>query len=177
MSNDSINNDFQISQQRKFSDDSNDYIKEANEVWRELGRQLILVGSVLISISAFAVNANDLSKNLNICDKYLLIFSWILIGLSMIFGIIQFITDYCYFRKWADVKYKIAEDIHKDPSITTRRPNGTTKLDELTYERQKDIGAESSTIYTWIQLSFIILGVILLVVIMGRVLFYTNIQV
>lgn len=153
-------------QQRKFEDYAESYRKETNEVFRELVRQLILVATVFLSFSAFIFYSKDLIVKFTISDKHFLIFSWFLIGVSIIFGIIQFIIDYYYFKRWTNAKLVIIDAI-------CNREADVENLSKISNKAQKDIPSESSTVFVWLQIVSLIIGVISLVVIMSKSLFFS----
>jgi len=156
--------DYLKEQQRKFEDYAERYRQETNEVFRELGRQLILVATVFLSISAFVFNAPDLILKFSCGSRIILILSWILLGLSIIFGIIQFFVDYNYFRKWTQAKFEVVEKIISG----TATENNLNKVAE---EVQKDIPNESSTIFVWLQVFSLVISIILLIITMISLLF------
>jgi hypothetical protein len=151
-------------QQKKFEEFAENYRKETNEVFRELVRQLILVATVFLSISAFVFYIKDLIIKFSIFDKHCLMISWTLIGLSIIFGIIQIIIDYYFFRRWSNAKFYVADRLYiehpKDEDI-----------DKIAYDEQKGIPNSSTTLFVWLQVFFLIIGIILLVFIMSKSLF------
>ena len=159
-------NDYLKEQQRKFEDYAEKHRTETNEVFRELVRQLILVATVFLSVSAFVFYVKDLIVKFSIFDKHCLMSSWILIGLSIIFGIIQIIIDYYFFQRWTNVKFKVVDRIYlehpKDEDV-----------DKIAYSEQKDIPNSSTTLFIWFQIFSLVAGIILLIVIMSKSLFFT----
>lgn len=152
-------------QQRKFEDYAESYRRETNEVFRELVRQLIFTATVFLSISAFVFYIKDLIIKLNNIDKHLLMFSWILIGLSIVFGIIQFFIDYYFFRRWARAKFSVVE------SICSGEAN-ERNLPQIAIKNQKDIPGDSSTYFVWLQVISLIIGITLFLVIISKLLFF-----
>ncbi|MEO0076005.1 MAG: hypothetical protein ABIK31_07920 [candidate division WOR-3 bacterium] len=161
-------------QQRKFEDYAEGYRKETNEVFRELVRQLILVATVFLSFSAFIFYSKDLISKFSISDKHLLIISWIFIGVSIIFGIVQFFIDYYYFKQWTRAKLKIVDAICKSATNNENIPEIINNLPKIAEDAQKDIPTESSSeVFVWLQTISLIIGVILLVITMIKALFFT----
>ena len=85
--------------------------KEANEAVKELNKHLILFATAILSFSLFIFQNEKIVKNIIITDKYILIIIWILLGLSIPFGIAQFYTDYNFFKKWNKTYKSIILDI------------------------------------------------------------------
>src|SRR5437762_4281044 len=156
--------DYLINQQRKFEDSAENYRKEGNEVFRELVRQLILVATVFLSISAFTLNSEKIVMKLYVFEKYSLVFAWITFGLSIVSGIGQFFVDYKYFGKWITAKSSIVENLYHG-KISEK------DLPKLIQEKQKDIPSESSTCFVYLQSFFLVFGVISLIFTMVKILF------
>lgn len=148
---------------RKFEDIADVYRRETNEIFRDLVQQLILVGTVFLTVSAFVFNIKNISTALTNGDKIALSIAWILIAISLLFGIIQFIVDYYYFRRWTMAKSSIVGGLYSG------------EIDEKNIKaevvnRQK-ISDESCTAAVWLQISTLGIGIILLVIVMIILLF------
>lgn len=59
--------------------------QNGNETFRELNIQLIFIAAVIISFSLLIFLNGNITNQLNVCEKYLLISIWILLGLSVLF--------------------------------------------------------------------------------------------
>jgi len=157
--------DYLKEQQRKFEDYAEKYRKETNEVFRELVRQLILVATAFLSISPFVFKIEGLTAKFGCVSKLILTSSWILLGCSIIFGIIQIFIDYNYFRKWTKAKFTIVE------KIVSGEANNEDNLNKIAKEAQRDIPSESSTIFVWLQVLSLSISITLLIIIMIVLLF------
>jgi hypothetical protein len=159
-----MSNDYLRSQQGKFEGYAESYRKEANEVFRELVQQLILVGTVLLSVSVFIFNIQDLSSRLSRFYGLILLFSWIFIAASLVFGITQYIVDYLFFYKWVNAKSKIVEDIY----------NGDideNNIGERVEDAQRGIANTSPVWPVLLQMFTFCTGLVLLAIVMGHLLF------
>jgi len=146
-------------QQRKFEDYSEDYRKEANEVFRELNRQLILFATAVLSISLFVFRDVSFFEKISNLDRHLLAMIWILLGVSILAGIIQFFIDYFFFKKWTKAKFSIVEGI-----ATGEIDEGNIRSKVL--EKQQNISPESSTIAIWVESIFLVVALILIILLM-----------
>lgn len=151
-------------QQRKFEDYAETYRRETNEIFRELVKQLILVATVFLSISSFVFTKADIFLKSTTFDKHLLTFTWILLGASLVFGIIQFFIDYFYFREWTESKFSVVESI---VAGETTEEN----LHKIVLKNQKGIPSESSTIFVYLQSASLVSAVLLLIILMIKTLF------
>ncbi len=156
--------DYLERQQRKFEEYAEIYRRETNEVFRELVRQLILVATVFVSISVFIFNVKKLSCYLTILDKQILSTSWILLGCSLVFGIVQIFVDYFFLAKWTKAKSGIATEIYKGKA-------NEKNIGSIVIDKQKGISSESTTIFVWLQSIFLTIGMTLLIYVIIKLLF------
>ncbi len=139
------------------------YSKETNLVFHELSRQMILVATVFLSISAFIFNVDDLATILESCDKYVLIVGWIFFTVSIIAGISQFFIDYFYFRKMAKINLDIRDDIWNEDI-------NENNIEEKISQKQKEVKRESSTICIYVQIMLLLFGIFSFVYIASNIL-------
>lgn len=157
-------NNYLHDQQNKFESYTESYRKEANEVFRELVQQMILVGTVTLTVSAFVFNIQNLSSKLSDCYKILLLIAWILIAISLLCGIIQYVIDYFFFRDWTLAKASVVRGIYE------KRINEENIGREVS-ELQRGVPDTSSTIPVWVEISTLVVGLFFLVIVMGHLLF------
>lgn len=157
--------DYLILHQRKFENRADKNLKEANEIFRELVRELILAATVFLSISAFIFTSSNLVQSLDIYDKHFLALAWIFIVVSIFCGIIQYYIDKRHFEKWANAGYKVAE------SISTSEADTKEKFFKMSSKYHGNLPTSSSTVPIAFQVSFLILGLILLIIVMIKILF------
>ncbi len=98
--------------------------KNANESLRELSKQLITIASVTLPLSLFVFSTQNLVLLLDELGVITLIFFWISMTVSIVYGLIHNFIEYKHASEWADVKHSIAEKIVKF--------NEQTTFDELT---------------------------------------------
>ena len=91
--------------------------QRANDTFRELNVQLIFIAAVIISFSLLIFLNGDITNQLNSCEKYLLISIWILLGLSVLFGIMQFFVDYIFFKKHFKFEDFLVKAIRNDNKV------------------------------------------------------------
>jgi len=165
----------------------------ANDTFRELNVQLIFIAAAIISFSLLIFLNEDITNQLNSCEKYLLISIWILLGLSVLFGIIQFFVDYNFFKKHFKLEEFLVKTIRSDSKIEQikKELNIYTKeeeeemnetyeglVDKLVYGKIAEEVAKkypkvlsiSSEIYTNIQVFLLISSLGLLIYFMIRIL-------
>jgi len=102
----------------------------ANDTFRELNVQLIFIAAAIISFSLLIFLNGDITNQLNGCEKYLLISIWILLGLSVLFGIIQFFVDYNFFKKHFKLEEFLVKKIRSDNEIEQIKKELNTYLEE-----------------------------------------------
>jgi hypothetical protein len=156
--------DYLKEQQRKFEDYVESYRKETNSVFRELAKQLILVATVFLSISALVLANKDLFNKINLYEKHIISFIWILLASSLIFGIIQLVVDYFFLKKWTRAKFEVVKGI-------VFKEINETNIGEKSIEKQNNISSESSTIFIWLQIITLSLAVILFIGMIIKLLF------
>ncbi len=154
-----IMSDYLKEQQNKFENYAEIYRREANEVFRELTQQLILVATVFISVLAIIWGNENFITKIHTFGKYILMGVFIFLSASLIFGIIQFFSDHRYFKEWSRVKFSIVEE------IVAGKINENNILGK-TAEKQKNIPNESNTVFVRLQVVFLFLAIFLLVIFM-----------
>jgi len=149
-------------------DAEKNYQKEANLVFRELNKFLIIIATSIFSFSLFIFQNEELIIKLKYLNKIFLIVFWGILGASIIFGGIQFIIEYLFFKKWKETHSKILGKLSKI--------NNEEKIDDLVVcnmiiQQQESIPTESNRYCIYIQ--FITLGIafIILIYFMVQVLF------
>ena len=168
-------------------------VREANETYRDLNIQLIFFSATVLSFSLLIFLNKDITNQLDNTEKYLLILTWIFLGLSVIFGIIQFFSTYNFFKKGFNYhnfilskmgneheinkikeKLNIQEDV-QDKDSDEELENTVDKLvcSEIFKESLKkypDINVISSEIWTKIQVFLIIISLLSLIYFMAKIL-------
>jgi len=149
-------------------DAEKNYQKEANLVFRELNKFLIIIATSIFSFSLFIFQNEELIIKLKYLNKIFLIIFWGILGASIISGGIQFIVEYLFFKKWKETHSKILSKLSKI--------NNEEKIDDLVVcnmiiQQQENIPTESNSYCIYIQ--FITLGIafIILIYFMVQVLF------
>ncbi len=167
--------------------------QEGNKTFGELNIQLIFIAAAIISFSLLIFLNEDIANQLNDCEKYLLMSIWILLGLSVLFGIIQFYVTYNFFKKHFELEIFLVdmfqnnnkiEQIKKELNIHTeekeKKINEIHKdmVDKLVYskiieeaiKKYPNVLPESSEVYIKIQVVLLIFSLVLLIYFMVRIL-------
>ena len=168
--------------------------ENGNETFRELNVQLIFIAAVIISFSLLIFLNGNITNQLNVCEKYLLISIWILLGLSVLFGIIQFFVDYIFFKKHFKLEKFLLEamenenkirQIKKEHDIRTEEEEKEMneiiedqvdkqvfgKITEEAAEKHPNVLSMSSEIWIKIQVFLLISSLGLLIYFMASLLF------
>ena len=167
--------------------------QEGNETFRGLNIQLIFFAAVILSFSLLIFLNKDITSQLIICNKYLLILTWILLGLSVFFGILQFYVTYNFFKDHSNIQVFLVNKLGNDLEIEKIKEslNIYSKeqeeementysgiVNKLVYEKAKEMAIkkypnilpEPPTRYIKIQTFLIILSMALLIYFMARIL-------
>ena len=167
--------------------------QEGNETFRGLNIQLIFIAAAILSFSLLIFLNEEITNQLNNIEKYILILTWFLLGLSVLFGIIQFFVTYNFFKKhfWLeDFLVNIfqndnkIEQIKKELNIYTEEQEKEINeiyegmVDKLVYskiieeaiKKYPNVLPESSEIYIKIQVILLISSLGLLIYFMVRIL-------
>ena len=167
--------------------------QEGNETFRGLNIQLIFFAAVILSFSLLIFLNKDITSQLIIFNKYLLILTWILLGLSVFFGILQFYVTYNFFKDHSKIQTFLVgklgneleiEKIKKSLNIYSKEQEKEMEntysgiVNKLVYAKAKDMAIEkysnilpeSPTKYIKVQTFLIILSVALLIYFMARIL-------
>jgi len=88
-----------------------------NETFRELNTQLIFIAAAILSFSLLIFLNEEITNQLNNCEKYILMLTWFLLGLSVISGIIHFFIEYYFFRKHFNKGRFVLDKLYNDNYI------------------------------------------------------------
>lgn len=149
-------------------DAEKNYQKEANLVFRELNKFLIIIATSIFSFSLFIFQNEELIIKLKYLNKIFLIIFWGILGASIISGGIQFIVEYLFFKKWKETHSKILSKLSK---INNEEKINDLVVCNMIIQQQENIPTESNRYCIYIQ--FITLGIafIILIYFMVQVLF------
>ena len=141
------------------------YRKDASRIISELPKHLILTSTVFIALSSSILGIKDISLNLSIFDKKLIILRLSLMVLSIFLGLLQYLVDYLFFKKQVESKESIIKLIsaNKFESIE----------DYINYSTKESLEfkLESSNIPIIFQSIFLFLGVCIFTFIIYSLLF------
>jgi len=91
--------------------------QEGNETFRGLNIQLIFIAAAILSFSLLIFLDKDITGQLIIFNKYLLILTWVLLGLSVFFGILQFYVTYNFFKDHSKIQAFLVDKLGNDLEI------------------------------------------------------------
>ena len=171
-----------VKQQNEAEKYSFEIQKEANEAVKELNKHLILFSTAILSFSLYIFQNEKIVKNIIITDKYILIFIWILLGLSIPFRIAQFYTDYNFFKKWNKTYKSIILDIASERitekirnTIDEDMKDETISQDyviQIIMKKYKSVIKEESSIFCIkFQVTCVSISLCFLLYVMGKLLF------
>ncbi len=167
--------------------------QEGNETFRGLNIQLIFFAAVILSFSLLIFLNKDITSQLITFNKYLLILTWTLLGLSVFFGILQFYVTYNFFKDHSNIQaflvnklgndieiIKIKESLNICSEEQEKEMENTysgivnkmvyEKAKEMAIEKYPNILPESSARYVKVQTFLVILSMALLIYFMARIL-------
>lgn len=129
------------------------YRKDANRIISELPKHLILTATIFIALSSSILGIKDISLNLSIFEKWLMIVGLILMVLSIFLGLLQYLVDYIFFKKQVVFKERIIKLIFDDSFKNIE--------DYIIYSNKESVKLklESSNIPIIVQSIFIFFGV------------------
>jgi len=171
--------------------------QEANETFRGLNIQLIFIAAAVLSFSLLIFLNKDITGQVNLMNfgkmNLILILTWILLGLSILFGIIQFFITYNFFKEHSGLQAFLVnkfqddnevEQIKKELNIYTEEQEEEMNkiyegiVDKLVYEKIKEeaikkypkVLPESSELWIKIQAFLLISSFALLIYFMVALL-------
>jgi hypothetical protein len=160
-----MDDDYLLQQQKKFEAAADSYRKEANAVFQELSKQLILVATVIITFSSPIFTSETFLKALSHRSKLVLIGAWLALALSLVFGILQFFVDSKYFEKWVVANFKIAKSIYLNEIKTSK------ELGKHVVSAQEGIPDKSETYPLYCQIFLLVMGLAMFFIFILAVLF------
>lgn len=158
-----------IKEVRKIIEDAEkNYQKEANLVFRELNKYLIIIATSIFSFSLFIFQNEELIIKLKYLNKIFLIIFWGILSVSIISGGIQFIIEYFFFKKWKETHSKILDKLSK---INNKEKIDDFNIYSLIIQQQENISTESNHCCVYIQFFTLGIAFAILIYFMVRVLF------
>jgi hypothetical protein len=84
---------------------------QANETFRTLSGQLVLVAGTVITVSAAFLTSDSSKVPVGNHAKYLLVSAWILLGGSIVSGIVSLYSDANFFVSWQKYHFALAKEL------------------------------------------------------------------
>jgi len=170
--------------------------QEGNETFRGLNIQLIFISAAILSFSLLIFLNKDITGQVNLMNfgkmNLILILMWVLLGLSILSGIIQFFATYNFFKEHSGLQAFLVkkfqddnevEQIKKELNIYTEEEKKLNEVyedlvDKLVYEKIKEkaikkypkVLPESSERWIKIQAFLLIFSIALLIYFMVMLL-------
>ena len=141
-------------EQKKLEDTSEKYRRDANNIFFELPKHLILTATVFIALSSPVIALKDVKNSLVFCEKFILISSIALITISIFIGMLQYIKDYNFFKRWV----LFSSDMNK--KIRRNEFKSTSDYDKELEKQQKSLRLESTRWPLITQSIFLLCGVL-----------------
>lgn len=144
----------QYNMQAKVEDSRRWSVTQSNIADSDLCKNLILIDTVALTATGIIISSKDTLGNLNTASLIMLMVTSILIVLSIIFGVLNYLAMITFHRRWSEVNNRIAERLGAAPHT----PNQITAI---LVEEQKNMTAKSSPHFLYLQIGT--LGIALLV--------------
>lgn len=157
--------DYLDNEQLRLEKISEDYRKDANRNMGEFSKHLILTSSIFIALSSSILGINDVFRKLLVPEKWAFVSGMGLMILSILFGLIQYIVDYFFFKRQIESKNTLINLIFNN--------NFKTTDDYLIYLRKESlkIKLESSNMPLIFQSFFILSGIGVFIFVIYRLIF------
>lgn len=84
---------------------------QANETFRTLSGQLILIAGTIITVSAAFLTTDSSKMLVGHYAKFLLIAAWVLFGSSIVSGIVSLYSDANFFVSWQKYHFNLAKEL------------------------------------------------------------------
>jgi len=97
-------------EQKKLESLASTYREEAEKPLAGLSKNLILVATIFIALSSSVIGSTEVLKTNN-CIKAIFLLSLGILILSILFGLIQFIVEVRFYRKWVTAIMGVVKEI------------------------------------------------------------------
>lgn len=141
-------------EQKRIEGTSEKYRRDANNIFFELPKHLILTATVFIALSSSVLALRDIKNSLVFCERFILISSIALITISIFIGMLQYIKDYNFFKRWV----LFSSDMNK--KIRRNEFKSTSDYDKELEKQQKSLRLESTRWPLITQSIFLLCGVL-----------------
>jgi hypothetical protein len=151
-------------EQKKLEDLANIYRGEAEKPLSGLSKNLILVATIFIALSSSVIGSTVI-LNINLDIKIFFLLSLGMLIFSIFFGLIQFIIEVRFYRKWV----LALSDVVKD--IANNDINSMENYEKVIKEKLNKLPTSSSVCLLILQGIFLFLGVSSFVIFIYRFIF------
>jgi len=158
--------DFLKGEQKRHQETTEKYRRDANNIFFELPKHLILTATVFIALSSPIVALQDVKSVFTNFEKYILVSSIAFIVLSIFIGLVQYIKDYNFFKKRVLFSIEITRKIKRDEF------KSISDYDKEVDERKKELRLESAKWPLITQSAALFVGVLGFLFFIYVVLFY-----
>jgi hypothetical protein len=157
--------EFLKEEQKRHREDSDKYRRDANNIFFELPKHLVLTATVFIALSSPIIALKDAKNMFNYSEKYVLVSSLTLITISIFIGLVQYIKDYNFFKKRVLFSTDITRKIKKNEFKSILDYNKGIDI------KKKDLGLESAKWPLITQSVILLIGVLGFMVFISMILF------
>jgi len=117
-------------EQKKLEDLAKTYREEAEKPLSGLSKNLILVATIFIALSSAVIGSTAI-LNANLYIKAIFLLSLSILVLSIFFGLIQFIIEIKFYRKWVTAIPSVIQEIAYFKSIEDYKQAINKKVNNL----------------------------------------------
>jgi len=130
--------EFLKDEQKSHQEASEKYRRDANNIFFELPKHLILTATVFIALSSSVLALQNVKTTLACFEKYILVSSIALIVFSIFIGLLQYVKDYNFFKE------RVMFSVEINRKIKKKGFNLISEYDKEIDERKKKLKIESA---------------------------------
>lgn len=148
----------------RFEDAARYWNALANDREAELSRSILTVCTVILPLTFFIFNSEQVLQSLSLIEKILIIFMWIILIASIYFGAKHTETESNYFASWGRVESKKAK-LYSDvilPDSKTAASDYTKMAKEVVKVQDPEIRSNQINFHIQKILAFVAMGILLL---------------
>lgn len=147
---------FKQDQKKKFEQKLDFELKEMNEIERSLSGQLMLLGTLTITVSAAFIGKSEIFSKLSPLQGFSFVLGVASIIASLAFGVCYYWMSRKHMQKWVDNTYAITEYLGSPQWKPLADPDPGSPI-----EKQKDLETGASKTFLFAQCLFLAVGVLI----------------
>lgn len=142
-------------------------IEEANNSFRVLNHFLIIIATTIFSFSLLVLNNREFAINLESIRLRMVFWVWVVLGFSIISGVMQFFIEYNFFKKWVNTCNNVLNRLND----FKENHSNEEMLYNMVIKEQKDMKTESNHFCIYLQVFLISLSFFLLIISIYQIIF------